>query len=171
MKTLRLLVTLKCNLSCSYCCNEMSTVKERFQEKTLEQCLAAINNGKYHAVCLTGGEPLLHPDINSLIVKFDKAGEKHGLDLYLYTNGLLLDTIWGEIPMLNGINVGIHYKHQMRAIFDVYPDILSEPSTFCIEDIYREEYLPNIPDKFIKLWKRNDCFNNVDKEDWVILKD
>ena len=173
MKTLRLLLTLECNLSCEYCCNKLLTVKKRFQEKTLEECLTAVKNGEYHTVCLTGGEPLLHNDIQSLLIKFDQLRTEHKsaiLDLYLYTNGLLLNNIWREIPVLNGINVGIHYKHQMRDVFDAYPDILSEPTTLYVEDIYREEYLPNIPDKFIKLWKRNECFNNIEKEDWVILK-
>ncbi len=168
MKTLRVLITEECNLSCEYCCNKLPDVRKRFTEKSWDDVLGDLQTKKYHTVCLTGGEPLLNPHIKTMLMQLDQF---HPIEIYLHTNGLLLSTIWGEIPVLTGINIGIHYKEQMRQILEDYFDILGEPVTLYVEDVHREEYLPNIPDKLIKLWTRNDCFNNVDKEDWVILRE
>ena len=158
MKTLRLIITLDCNLSCEYCCNKISEVKSRFIEKRLEE----IDFTQYSAVCISGGEPLLRRDLIYEILDLVPLD----VPMYLYTNGLNLKQ---EDSWFNGINVGIHYKEQMKSIFNRVG--FNKKFVFCVEDIHKEEYLPNIPDKYIKTWKMNDCFHNVDTEDWVLLKE
>ena len=161
-KTLRLLLTLDCNLTCQYCCNNISEINSKFIKKKLDD----INFDAYSNVCISGGEPL---------VQFNKFYEVFQIipleiPIYLYTNGLLLNI--NKASYFNGINIGIHYKEQLKEILTKNPTLLSYKGLrLCVQDIHKEEYLPNIPDKYIKTWKMNDCFNNIDTEDWVLLID
>lgn len=161
-KTLRLIITLDCNLSCSYCCNKLSEVNSKFITKTLEE----IDFNQYEAICITGGEPLLRKDLILRIINYITTN----IPVYLYTNGLLLH----EIPhiIFNGISIGIHYKNQIKQIFEENSCLLAyENLRLYVQDIYREKYLPNIPDKYIHTWTMNSCFNNVETEDWILLKE
>ena len=161
-KTLRLIITLDCNLSCSYCCNKIPEVNSKFITKRLEE----IDFEQYEAVCITGGEPLL---------VFKKYLEIYlevplGTPIYLYTNGLLLKE--SRVGYFDGINIGIHYKEQLRQILQYNPKLLQYRGLrLYVQDIHRKKYLPNIPDKYIKTWTMTSCFNNVETEDWVLLKD
>lgn len=121
---------------------------------------------QYEAVCITGGEPMLKP----LLIKkiFDIV--PIWTPLYLYTNGLKLTVEIGD--WFDGINVGIHYKNQMKELLEKNKGFLSYRGLrLYVQDIHREEYLPNIPDKYIKTWTMNGCFNNIDNEDWILLKE
>lgn len=53
--TLRLILFLKCNLACSYCCNEIESVNLQFVKKKFTE----IDFSGYANVCVTGGEPFL----------------------------------------------------------------------------------------------------------------
>ena len=55
LDTLRILVSLKCNLHCSYCCNEQWSIAKKFEGCTLNE----IDFAPYKNVCISGGEPLL----------------------------------------------------------------------------------------------------------------
>lgn len=160
-KTLRLIITLECNLSCIYCCNKLPEVNSKFIKKKLED----IDFNEYEAVCITGGEPLLRRDLmDQVLVRTDI-----NIPVYLYTNGLLIQNrdCW-----VNGINIGIHYKSQIKEILENFPRLLLKPTIkLYVQDIHKEEYLLNIPDKYIKTWTMNDCFNNIETEDWVLLEE
>jgi molybdenum cofactor biosynthesis enzyme MoaA len=54
--TIRLILTLDCNLKCSYCCNKLESVYSRFVKKSIDE----IDFSRYRNVCLTGGEPFLY---------------------------------------------------------------------------------------------------------------
>lgn len=153
---------MECNLSCPYCCNKLSEVNSKFIKKKLND----IDFDLYSSVCISGGEPM---------TQFSKFLEVFLLipleiPIYLYTNGLLLDI--NKASYFNGIHIGIHYKEQLKEILAKNPTLLTYKGLkLCVQDIYREEYLPNIPDKYIKTWTMNDCFNNVETEDWVLLEE
>lgn len=155
-------------MNCKYCCNNIPEINKRFEYRKWEE----IEWRKYHTVCITGGEPLLFSkkDLNAMVVDL-KHNVTRGVSkkLYLYTNGLLLSKHNGLSYKLDGINIGIHYKNQLKEILTEYKDLFNHPIRFDVEDKYREEYLPNIPDNMVSVWSRNDCFNSIDIEDWIML--
>lgn len=80
-------ITFHCNLSCSHCyANAGHTEELTFMEaedfKTLLAQAAKNNFGK---IVITGGEPLIHPQINELL-SYLKAAKDNGLNLALRTN-------------------------------------------------------------------------------------
>ena len=87
---LRLSLTARCNLACPYC---LPDGQEPPGLLTLEQrrrvVKAAVALGA-HSLRLTGGEPLLHPQLESLIAAVQPL-RAHGLrDIALTSNGTLL---------------------------------------------------------------------------------
>ncbi len=75
----------KCNLDCAYC-NEYDKVSEPVPtEKMIERIdqLAAFGTS---IIVFSGGEPLLHPDLDQLITRI----RSHGVIAGLITNGYLL---------------------------------------------------------------------------------
>ncbi len=79
--------SFKCNLSCSGCgrIREYRDILDR--SMTLQECLAAVDEASAPIVSLTGGEPLIHPQIEQ-IVNGIIAGKRF---VNLCTNGLLLE--------------------------------------------------------------------------------
>ena len=86
---LRLLVTAMCNLSCFYCHNEGQSKGASFLQQDLFDHLlrlVASAPSSLAAVTFSGGEPLLHPELDSYIARFAEYVEHRTL----VTNGLLL---------------------------------------------------------------------------------
>ena len=79
-------LTDKCNLRCNYCYRESDSTKRTFLDNPLQFLDELYKIGIRH-VELSGGEPLLHPDI-SRILQF--LGEKFNL-VALLTNGILMN--------------------------------------------------------------------------------
>jgi MoaA/NifB/PqqE/SkfB family radical SAM enzyme len=84
-------VTTQCNLNCAYCEDfGQRRNTQAWAPLPLEEALRAlriVRSGVDHLI-LTGGEPLLHPDIVSLVTRARRElGFRH---LTLLTNGLLL---------------------------------------------------------------------------------
>lgn len=85
-KTACLLFTQGCNFRCPFChnkdllgkCNKVQTIKEEDIFSYLEK-----RKGLLDGVCISGGEPLLQPDIESFISKIKEMGYQVKLD----TNG------------------------------------------------------------------------------------
>ena len=82
-------VTRTCNLRCVHC-RAASIDKPYPNEFTTEECLKLLDNIVAFAspiIILTGGEPLVRPDIYEIAVH----GTNKGLRMVLATNGVLLD--------------------------------------------------------------------------------
>ena len=78
---------LRCNLSCAGCgrIREYRDVLDK--TLTTEECLASVEEAGAPVVSLTGGEPLLHPEIGQIVQGIIKQKRF----VYLCTNGLLLE--------------------------------------------------------------------------------
>lgn len=94
-----------CNLACRGC-GRIREYKDTIREKLpLADCIAAIDDARTPVVTITGGEPLLYPELPALIAAAIER-KKH---IYLCTNGILLKEYLEKIapsPRLN-INVSL----------------------------------------------------------------
>lgn len=94
---LRLSVTENCNLSCFYCrsspetCGAETVKEELLQVEEIYAVVKAAVELGMSRVRLTGGEPLLRPDILDIVRWL--ASLKKITDLSLTTNGMLLDKL------------------------------------------------------------------------------
>lgn len=153
-RSLRLLITLKCNMNCYYCCNNLKDIRDKFEEKNLKE----INFNRFDNICITGGEPLLSRDILAKVIMKIPCNKY----IYLYTNGLLLQKPTLELlsRTIDGFNVGIHNVQQLQNL----PEGLfhHKKVRFSIEDKNYEKFInlrPSLKNCNIKTWKRNKCYN------------
>jgi len=106
-----IIFTYGCNLRCTYCHNPELVVEEFNEEKSVSESellkFLESKKGKIDAVVITGGEPLLHPDLEDLIVKIREMGFLIKLD----TNGLLPSNLRALIKkgLLDYIAMDIKY--------------------------------------------------------------
>ena len=71
-----------CNLNCSYC-DSRYTCDEGYEEMYIEDILDVVEDYGHKRVTLTGGEPLIHPDVRLLIQEL----LNNGYYLNIETNG------------------------------------------------------------------------------------
>lgn len=101
-KRVTLMITNYCNLSCSHCWPQSSPVDSFLPVPApkLKRLIRELNRLKVDEICLTGGEPLTHPDW------FDVLRHACGMDSFkqvtLQTNATLLDeTVAGQLLELD----------------------------------------------------------------------
>ncbi|MFC2149141.1 adenosyl-hopene transferase HpnH [Candidatus Auribacterota bacterium] len=97
--------THQCNLTCTGCGKIREFKDSRSQMMSLEDCLLAVDESNAPIVSITGGEPLIYPELDKLIDQIIKR-KRH---IYLCTNGILLKKFMKKIkpsPYLN-INVSL----------------------------------------------------------------
>ncbi len=80
--------TFRCNLACAGCGRIREYKDVIDQMLSVEECLAAVDESGAPVVSLTGGEPLIHPDIEQIVGGI--IAKKRFI--YLCTNGLLLNS-------------------------------------------------------------------------------
>ncbi len=92
LRNLRLSVTDRCNLRCSYCMPEPEYVwlprEDILQFEEIEQLVDVFLDHGVDKVRLTGGEPLLRRDLPALVARL--ASRPRIRDLAMTTNGVLL---------------------------------------------------------------------------------
>ena len=98
---LRLSVTDRCDLRCTYCMAEAMTFLPRKDLLTLEEldelCTSFIARG-IRKIRLTGGEPLVRRDVMSLIKRLSRHRDSGALDeITLTTNGTQLAKFAGDL--------------------------------------------------------------------------
>ena len=89
--TLLLLVNEGCNLRCSFC-----DLWEHHEHLSLEKMLPILDDAVdigTKTIVLTGGEPLLHPEIFAVI----RACKERGLAVNMTTNGTLVEKYWDDL--------------------------------------------------------------------------
>ncbi len=87
----QIVVTRKCNLACGYC-NEYDKVSSPVPTETLYQYIDHLASLGTSVVTFTGGEPLLHPELDLLV----KRVNSHNMIGTAITNGFLLTREWIE---------------------------------------------------------------------------
>ncbi|MBS2024211.1 MAG: radical SAM protein [Deltaproteobacteria bacterium] len=84
-----LVVIRRCNLSCSYC-TEYDSVSPPVAFDTLQKRVGHLARLRTLVVTLTGGEPLLHPDLARVV----RSVRDFGMTPAMNTNGFLLTREW-----------------------------------------------------------------------------
>jgi len=164
--TLRLLITMKCNFKCKYCCNEI----EEFNSKFIHKELRNINFSDYKSVCITGGEPF----INTYNLYYILLSIPANIDIYIYTNGVLItEKDISNLEYFDNIrclNIGLHSINQLDNIIEDVGNKIK--ARFHIQDIHKDRLLSTYPNRVrednIRVWTLNDC--NMPNEDWVVLE-
>ena len=109
--------TRRCNLSCTYC-NEFDDFSPPVPIETMKRRLDLLAGLKTAAVSLSGGEPLLHPQLDEIIAHI----RSHGMMAGMITNGYLLTA--DRIVRLNRAGL----EHLQISIDNVMPDDVSKKS-------------------------------------------
>ena len=101
---LMLEVTHLCNLNCDGC-GRIREYKDTLNKMmTLDECLSAADECPAPVVTVTGGEPLLHPEIGGII---DGLVHK-GRHIYMCTNGVILEQSLSKLKPTVNLNINVH---------------------------------------------------------------
>jgi MoaA/NifB/PqqE/SkfB family radical SAM enzyme len=112
-----LIPTRRCNLSCTYC-NEFDDVSKPVPAQEMFRRIDRLGAMGTSIITISGGEPLLHPDLDAIIRHIRNNGIMAGL----ITNGYLL--VAERIERLN--RAGLEYLQ--ISIDNVQPDDVSKKS-------------------------------------------
>ena len=107
----------RCNLSCKYC-NEYDAVSKPLPLETMFPRIDHLAQLGTTIICISGGEPLLHPELDQIIGRV----RSHGIIAGLITNGYLLTA--DRIKALNRAGL----EHLQISIDNVQPDDISKKS-------------------------------------------
>ena len=101
---LRLSLTARCNLACPYCLPDGQEPPGLLQlEQRLAVVQAAVALGA-HSLRLTGGEPLLHPQLENLITAVEPLRERGLREIALTSNGTLLSARRAQVLRAAGLD-------------------------------------------------------------------
>ncbi len=92
-----------CNLRCPYCDTKYSYINPKYQELEVEEIIDYIKSTNVNNVTLTGGEPLIQPDVDKLINELSNLGYRVELE----TNG---SVDISKYVGLNGVSFTLDYK-------------------------------------------------------------
>jgi MoaA/NifB/PqqE/SkfB family radical SAM enzyme len=107
----------RCNLSCAYC-NEYDKVSNPVPATEMLRRIELLARLGTSIITISGGEPLLHPDLDEII----RAIRSHGAIATIITNGYLLTA--ERIQRLNRAGL----EHLQISIDNVMPDEVSKKS-------------------------------------------
>ena len=118
----QMVVTRRCNLACAYC-NEFDRVSPPVPTADLLRRVDRLADLGTAIITLSGGEPLLHPDIDAIVARI----RKRGAMAVLLTNGFLLNR--DLIGRLN--RAGLDYLQ--ISVDNIEPDATSKKSLSLLE--------------------------------------
>jgi len=107
----------RCNLACTYC-NEYDDHSDPTPIEEMERRIDHLGRLGTSVITISGGEPLLHPDLDRVIARIRKTGAIAGM----ITNGYLLNK--DRIERLNKAGL----DHMQISIDNVMPDDVSKKS-------------------------------------------
>jgi MoaA/NifB/PqqE/SkfB family radical SAM enzyme len=112
----------RCNLSCSYC-NEFDAVSKPVPLDVMLRRVDKLAELGTSAITISGGEPLMHPDLTAIIARI----HDRGMIVTLITNGYFLSV--AKITALNEAGL----DHLEISIDNVEPDTVSLKSLRLLE--------------------------------------
>jgi MoaA/NifB/PqqE/SkfB family radical SAM enzyme len=107
----------RCNLACTYC-NEFDDHSEAVPVAEMERRIDELGRLGTSVITISGGEPLLHPELDRIIARIRRTGAIAGM----ITNGYLL--MPERIERLNRAGL----DHMQISIDNVLPDAVSKKS-------------------------------------------
>jgi MoaA/NifB/PqqE/SkfB family radical SAM enzyme len=107
----------RCNLACGYC-NEYDNVSQPVPIDTMYQRLDRLAEMGTNIITISGGEPLLHPELDLIVGRIRRRGMIAGM----ITNGYLL--VADRIKRLNDAGL----DHLQISIDNIMPDEVSKKS-------------------------------------------
>src|ERR1700743_908626 len=107
----------RCNLACTYC-NEFDNSSDPVPIEEMERRIDELGRLGTSVITISGGEPLLHPELDRVIARIRKTGAIAGM----ITNGYLL--MPDRIERLNRAGL----DHMQISIDNVMPDAVSKKS-------------------------------------------
>src|ERR1700760_3247476 len=107
----------RCNLACTYC-NEFDDFSDPVPIEEMERRIDELGRLGVSVITISGGEPLLHPELDRVIARIRKTGAIAGM----ITNGYLL--MPDRIQRLNKAGL----DHMQISIDNVMPDEVSKKS-------------------------------------------
>lgn len=155
---LRLILTGKCNGTCSFCHHEGSSATyDNMSSQILDDCINAARELEITRINLTGGEPTLVHNLSSIISQIKDILPM--VELSLTTNGFRLDELTAApaFQQLDKINLSlVSFK---EPVYHKYQGVDPKESLFALKD-YSSKTTINI---VILNDNRADILNTVDK--------
>ena len=90
-------ITRRCNKSCDYCYLKLAN-----RSLSLESIQEIVESKKPNTVTITGGEPLMHPEIKDILEFLADQGNH----IHLLSNGILLTE--NVLPTITETNAELH---------------------------------------------------------------
>lgn len=116
--------TLHCNLNCPGCGRNREPAATENWMLTENQCLAAVDETRAPVICVSGGEPLLHPEISNIVNQIIRKKRF----LYLPTNGLLMESFLKSVKPSPYLNFVVH----LDGLAETHDRMVGRPGTFDI---------------------------------------
>jgi hopanoid biosynthesis associated radical SAM protein HpnH len=114
--------THRCNLICAGC-DRIRLHKDEFpRDLSLDECIQAVVESDAPVITITGGEPLLYPDLKPLIENVLSL-KRH---IYLCSNGLIMDSFLEKIKPSSSLTLNIH----LDGMEETHDRIVCRPGTF-----------------------------------------
>ena len=118
---LRLSITDRCDLRCTYCMPERMTFlprKDVLSFEELDELVTAFASFGVDKLRITGGEPLVRKDVMELMARFARH-LGHGLrELTLTTNGTLLSKYAGDLAAIGVRRINVSLDTLKRDLFE-----------------------------------------------------
>lgn len=149
-------LTNRCNLNCCFC-SQGDARNVDLNLNIIKKLLDEIGQYSVCEVIYTGGEPLLYPHINEILMY----GKRLGLHQILVTNGMNVDCITPEVfSLIDNIGISIHgdetIHDEVVGYKGAYKKVVSN-----IDYIYRMKNGPSITLNFTMSERNIDCINTV----------
>lgn len=110
-KIARVIITRRCQRNCSGCCNTYSHI---MQNAVSIDNISALKG--YSIICITGGEPLLEPDLTLGVVAKIRRQNPNSL-VYLYS-ALYTERMYDVVDAVDGIHYSLHKEACAADMYD-----------------------------------------------------
>jgi hopanoid biosynthesis associated radical SAM protein HpnH len=114
--------THRCNLECAGCDRIRLHNQEQSRDLSLKECIEAVVDSGAPVVTITGGEPLLYPQLQPLVQELLRM-KRH---IYLCTNGILTETFIEAFSPHPRLTLNFH----LDGMEDSHDRITCKPGTF-----------------------------------------